>query len=712
VAGNFFDQFDSAEAGSSSPYANAISTVESGGNYREVGPHTGNMGRALGKYQIMSANVGPWSKEVLGREVSPREFINDPGIQDAIFNGKFGQYVDKYGPDGAARAWFAGEGGMNNPNARDVFGTTVSEYSRRFNRALGSGGGSQSARDAVRQFAPSGGGSDVGSDVGPDVMAFAASEKPKASAAQPEARNFFDQFDEKPAPTAPATIPGSDPSGITIRPVGTVAERSDVGPAPQNADALRQGLTQLATEKTRGEPTSNSYKIAMDFLNQGSAAGQRTTPIISAHQPNLISTEVHENDAGELLYVDPQTGQLVKTDSNKHVALRDPADGVIKVFARTPDTDEGVLSSAGRILGTGLAAAAPTVRPAMPLPQMVKTATPSLEALKGASNAGYQAIADLGVKWKPAGLNSLADEIHNALRDVGYRISTAPKTFGAIEELRLPKGQATAEFADIDAARRVLQKAGIDPTEKDAVRIAREAIDAYLENPRPDHIISGDAERLGALAKDARGNYAAVKRSEAVAEAGQKAARQAEKAGSGGNIDNATRQQIDRILNNPKRLRGFSKDEIQQMRDIVKGTRVGNNARLLGKLAPTGVVSGALSVGAGFGAGGGIGAIAFPAIGLVAKRLGDSITKAQLAKLDELVRSNSPLARAAESSSLKWTRSADELVKNPSTPKIASFLLLTRNLSNTLKLTGIDATPDQLFKSLQIGGTGRAEDQQ
>jgi hypothetical protein len=154
VAGNFFDQFDSSEPASApaparSRYADAISTVESGGNYREIGPHTGSMGRALGKYQVMSANVGPWSKEVLGREVTPQEFISDPKLQDAIFEGKFGQYVEKYGPDGAARAWFAGEKGMKNPNAKDVLGTSVAEYSRRFNKALGS-----DARGAVEQFGP------------------------------------------------------------------------------------------------------------------------------------------------------------------------------------------------------------------------------------------------------------------------------------------------------------------------------------------------------------------------------------------------------------------------------------------------------------------------------------------------------------------------------------------------------------------------------
>lgn len=120
-----------------SPYADAISSVESGGNYHAIGPATKNGDRALGRYQIMGANVGPWSKEILGREVTPQEFFNSPEIQDAIFSGKFGSYVNKYGPEGAARAWFAGEGGMNDPNRRDVLGTSVADYSRKFTGALG-----------------------------------------------------------------------------------------------------------------------------------------------------------------------------------------------------------------------------------------------------------------------------------------------------------------------------------------------------------------------------------------------------------------------------------------------------------------------------------------------------------------------------------------------------------------------------------------------
>ena len=117
------------------PYADAIASIESGGNYSILGPETKG-DRAYGKYQIMGNNIGPWSKEILGQEVTPQQFLENPQIQDAIFQGKFGQYVEKYGPEGAAKAWFAGEKGMNNPNAKDVLGTSVAGYGSKFMKAL------------------------------------------------------------------------------------------------------------------------------------------------------------------------------------------------------------------------------------------------------------------------------------------------------------------------------------------------------------------------------------------------------------------------------------------------------------------------------------------------------------------------------------------------------------------------------------------------
>lgn len=118
-------------------YANAIAGIESGGKYGILGPVTKSGDRAYGKFQVMGQNVGPWTEQYYGQRLSPQEYLNNPQAQDAVFQGVFGKYVEKYGPEGAAKAWFAGEKGMNNPNAKDILGTTVDAYGRKFMAGLG-----------------------------------------------------------------------------------------------------------------------------------------------------------------------------------------------------------------------------------------------------------------------------------------------------------------------------------------------------------------------------------------------------------------------------------------------------------------------------------------------------------------------------------------------------------------------------------------------
>jgi hypothetical protein len=114
--------------------ASAIAAIESGGKYDRLGPVTKTGDRAYGKYQVMGANIPQWTRTHLGQEMTPDQFLASPQAQEAVFKGQFGQYEQKYGPVGASKAWFAGERGMNNPNARDQLGTTVAAYADKFAR--------------------------------------------------------------------------------------------------------------------------------------------------------------------------------------------------------------------------------------------------------------------------------------------------------------------------------------------------------------------------------------------------------------------------------------------------------------------------------------------------------------------------------------------------------------------------------------------------
>lgn len=116
-----------------------IGGIEAGGRYNIVHPATKGGDNALGKYGFLRSGLENDSLKYYGRAVSQDEFLKSPDIQDKMFRGRFGDLIQKYGVEGAARAWFAGEGGMNNLGASDG-NATVAEYSAKFMREMGRGG--------------------------------------------------------------------------------------------------------------------------------------------------------------------------------------------------------------------------------------------------------------------------------------------------------------------------------------------------------------------------------------------------------------------------------------------------------------------------------------------------------------------------------------------------------------------------------------------
>jgi hypothetical protein len=68
---------------------NAIIGQESGGNHTLLNASGSG---AMGLGQVMPENVALWSREILGREVSAEEFLNDPHLQLTIIDGKLQQY--------------------------------------------------------------------------------------------------------------------------------------------------------------------------------------------------------------------------------------------------------------------------------------------------------------------------------------------------------------------------------------------------------------------------------------------------------------------------------------------------------------------------------------------------------------------------------------------------------------------------------------------
>ena len=63
---------------------NAIASIESqgSGDYKAIGPITNRQGnRAYGRYQVMASNIPAWTKQALGQEMTPDQFLASPEAQ-------------------------------------------------------------------------------------------------------------------------------------------------------------------------------------------------------------------------------------------------------------------------------------------------------------------------------------------------------------------------------------------------------------------------------------------------------------------------------------------------------------------------------------------------------------------------------------------------------------------------------------------------------
>lgn len=295
--------------------------------------------------------------------------------------------------------------------------------------------------------------------------------------------------------------------------------------------------------------------------------------------------------------------------------------------------------------------------------------TPLASALRTASDEGYTVARSLPITMKPEFAPRAADVVEMTLEQrYGYRPNVAKGTYRALDYLRsLPEERGELSIADIDSIRqnlghvaREVDARGLRTSDAGAASHAIEALDEVITGMKPGDIARG-AHLHGDLIKElstARANYAAYVRAKIIEDAIDRAERQAARSGSGTNIENAIRQRFDAIINNKKEFQRYSPNEQAAIREIVKPTTGGRDAaRYVGKLAPTGIVSTAGSVGLGALVGGTTGMEALPIIGLAAKKIADFKARKAAEGVSEIVRKRSPLFLEAEKAAVPYVRS-------------------------------------------------------
>ncbi|MBW0001930.1 MAG: hypothetical protein JO216_00460 [Hyphomicrobiales bacterium] len=295
-------------------YAQAISSIESGGRHGALGPVTGSGDRAYGKYQVMGQNIPAWTKAALGQEMSPAQFLADPAAQDAVFAHRFGQYVQRTGnPQDAASMWFTGRPLAQGAKAKDGLGTSGQTYVDKFSAALArtqaqgapgvpssqaqgpqgsspsddANGGPQAGasaavpQDVIDQFQ-----GDNPSEIGDETRlpdgSFRMDADPKglAWAAQNAGRYGLAADPNDPSRFVPAAIPagasGSAGSSSAASPTGAGVTTSLAGTSAPAARQealtaqLPQGAAAASTAKIdalpHGDPTKLDYYLRMQAL--------------------------------------------------------------------------------------------------------------------------------------------------------------------------------------------------------------------------------------------------------------------------------------------------------------------------------------------------------------------------------------------------------------------------------------------------------------
>ena len=331
-------------------------------------------------------------------------------------------------------------------------------------------------------------------------------------------------------------------------------------------------------------------------------------------------------------------------------------------------------------LGSGLNQAAPAIQQAIQktstkignIPKtiqaqkMLKQAAPEISQLKESARAIYNKLDNAGVTIEQPKIASLASDIAKTAKKEGFNARIHPKVAAALDEISNSSSQ-NMTLSELDTMRRVARAAArsIEPDEARLGSIIVNKIDDFM-NKLPESSLSGKADiNIGPMYKQARDLWQRSKKSETIMDAVEKAKLQA----SG--FENGLRTQFRSLLNNKKKMQGFTQDEKAAMRKVVQGGGAENTLKFLGKFGfseghATSMLGSSIGVAGGAAIGGAPGAVAVPLIGQVSKSLAQRLTRNNAQFADQIIRAGKngkQIALAYVKNTPKSQRSAAELTQ-------------------------------------------------
>jgi len=287
------------------------------------------------------------------------------------------------------------------------------------------------------------------------------------------------------------------------------------------------------------------------------------------------------------------------------------------------------------------------------LTQKHKTA-PTVDALIAKSRASFKAAEKSGAIIRRESFKAAANEIRDAAAREGIDKTLHPKALAALKRITDIDEHVTIEGAE--TLRRVLNgvRKSTDPDEARIGRLILDKFDDYMEGLGRRDLLAGTNEAVKIL-KTARGLWARAMKGETANKLIQRAHDGSSKYSSAG-LENTLRQEFRRLLLNEGKMRQFSKAEQDAIRRVAKGggrLSAANITRYLGKLAPTGIISSALSGGIGYSVGGPAGAAVTLGGGAVAREASRALTARNARLASEIMRQGGPVVSQGQLTQLQ-----------------------------------------------------------
>ena len=319
------------------------------------------------------------------------------------------------------------------------------------------------------------------------------------------------------------------------------------------------------------------------------------------------------------------------------------ADGSALGALNAAGHDQDVLTGAG--LG-GIAGAAGDAVGKVATKYVAPAVRDTAETLARKAKSAYAAQDAAGVLYSPQAFSDLLQSAKTNFAKLGYHPKNQPGAAVALAELERVVGEGLPVNATgVQSLKELIRggySEGANLNKKNNAMLTDviKQLDAMILNPRAGQVLAGDAAAASKAYGEATKAYGQSAKLDRVSAAMKEAEDRAATTGSGGNVENAIRQELRKL----RKDRGWTPDERAALRKAYGGTLPRTIARWAGNMSPmgNGLMAGlwsGMGTGTGFATGGASVPLTLMAAALTsgAKFAGQKASRSAAQRLQELI---------------------------------------------------------------------------